>query len=535
VNAPTRTLFGAGAETAMVEDFRALAEATAPDGAPRYSERPVLEDLARFLVRGGGGPNRDTAFYELCHLVNAVDASENGRDRRNAFFLAPERASPGRFRARLEQALAKGGWRRDGFAATQDGVTIRYPDGAFTVRFGRMPFLAALYEFLSGMEDFSFYPELQTTFDEMTGAPADVKAVQRASNRIASHFRHYRRRHVAPIRPDGKIDLIFSFLAARSPAGRVQVDDAAVLDFWLEKSAAGDFRSYRTVFDAFVHFMRAVEDAGRADAVARAASIGVDRENGEIEPDDSCGGLADMTEWVSPFEILDQEPAAAIKFFKKEGERKPVEVLMHYGPAATCLPLAFLRLEAFGPVQSAITTDLQIGRGAERVQSRAACTDAETYAGIIARIEGILEIVRRLQTAVFYALHREHQVAAVDINVVPLRGPDSILLFDAARTALADGRPPPGEAEMARLMADAAKAFRAITRKGFDEQGLGDESRIEGFRLGAGALVAAAAQLEDYLAAAGRIARGGRNLEGWFDADRRAFSDKFCSLYGVAP
>src|SRR5215469_10241225 len=113
---PSRTLVRAGAESSMLEDFRALADATAPGGTPRYREHRVLETLARFLVRGSAGANRDAALYELCHLVNAVDACGVAADRRNAFFLAPEAASPARFRTRLADALRRGGWRRPGFA-----------------------------------------------------------------------------------------------------------------------------------------------------------------------------------------------------------------------------------------------------------------------------------------------------------------------------------------------------------------------------------------------------------------------------------
>jgi hypothetical protein len=523
MNAAARPLFSAGAEAGMVEDFRVLADATAPDGSPRYQERPVLTDLARFLVRTG--PNRDTAFYELCHLVNAVDASDRARDRRNAFFLGPERASAARFRQRLDAALAKGSWRRTGFIRTDQGVAIRYADGAFAVSFSRMPFLAALYEFLAGMEDFSFYPELQTIFDEMSNGAGDIKAVQTASNRIASHFRQYRRRHLAPIRQDGKFDLLFGFLAARSPAGRVEIDDAAVLDFWSEKSASGDFRSYRTVFDAFVHFLRALDESARGESMARAASIGVDRENGEVEPDDTAADF-DGAEWVSPLKVLDEEPAAAIKFFTKENERKPIEILMQYGPAALRLPLAFLRLEAFGPIQSAITTDLQVGRGADSVRSRASCAEATPYGKIVAGFGEILEIVKRLQKAAFYALHRNPQ------NIPPdaLRTLDSA--FDLARENT-NVRALPASDEIERLMADSAKTFRSISRKGFDEAGLNEASRIDGFRLGAGALVAAAAQIERYLAAAGRIGRR-ENLEGRFHEDRRVFSQKFCALYEVS-
>ena len=533
MNEAVRTLFRAGAESSMVEDFRTLAEATAGDGLARYRERPTLEDLARFLVRGTGGPNRDAAFYELCHLVNAIDAAGNGRDRRNAFFMGPEQATPARFRARLDGALEKSGWRRAGFKRTEDGIAIAYRDGAFVVRFGRMSFLAALYEFLAGMEDFAFYAEMQDIFDAIAPAAAEIKTIQTSSNRIASHFRQYRRRHLAQAQQEGKFDVILGFVAARSSAGRLNVDDAAVLDFWAEKSAAGDFRVYRTVFDAFTNFLRALDEAGRAESMAQAAPIGVDHENGEIEPDDRSAGCDGVEDWISPLTLLDQGPAADIKFLKKEGERKPMEGLMHYGPMAIRLPLAFLRLESFGPVQSAITTDLQIGRGRARVESRVACTDAASYAGIVAEFEHLLEIVKRLQKATFYALHKGREERTS--NVVSLRLPEAGVLFNEARAAVASADELPDAVAVARIVAESAKAFRAMARKGFDEAGLGDESRIEGFRVGATVLTTAAAQIEGYLAAAGRLGRNGRDLEGWFDADRSTFSQRFGVLYGVMP
>jgi hypothetical protein len=534
MNIAVRTLIRAGAEAGMVEEFQALAEATSPAGAPRYMARPVLEDLARFLVRGLGGPNRDAAFYELCHLVNAVDAAESGRDRRNAFFLGPEQASPGRFRARLERALAKAGWRRPGFARTEAGIAIHYADGDFNIRYGRMPFLAALYEFLCGLDGFAFFPELQAILDDMTQRPVDIRAIQTASNRIASHFRQYRRRHLAQTQQEGKFDVILGFLIERAPAGTLMIDDGAILDFWAQKSDAGDFRAYRTVFDAFVHFVKAMEEAGRAEAMSRAVPIGLNHENGEVEPDDSAASTDAIDEWVSPLTLLDREPAAGIKFFKKEGERKPLEVLMHYGPMAVKLPLAFLRLESFGPVQSAITTDLQVGRGRERVAARVACGDAAPYPAVVAQLEHLLDLVRRLQKAAFYALHKGSEgLTKPRDNVVPLRAAEPTLLFEQARANIEQGKELPDAAAIDQMAAEAAKTFRAIARKGFEEEGLSDDRRMEGFRLGAQALIGAGAQIENYLAAAARIARGEKNLAGWFDADRRCFSERFGILYGV--
>lgn len=506
MNVAARILFRAGAESSLVEDFRALADATAPDGAPRYRERPVLEDLARFLVGMTGGPNRDAAFYELCHLVGAVDAAGAASDRRNAFFLASEAATMHRFRFRLDEALSHGGWRRPGVSRTPEGIVMSYPESAFTVRFARIPFLAALYEFLCGMDDFSFYAELQGIFDEMGCAPADVKTVQAASNRIAARFRRYRRGHVAPARQDGKFDLLLSFLMGRSPPGRLAVDDAAVFDFWCTSSASGEFRAYRTVFDAFANFLRALDEMARADAISRAASIGTDRARGEVEP--AAVDIDLPGEWVSPLALLDHEPAADIKFFKKESERKPIEMLMHYGPAAIRLPLAFLRLESFGPVQSAITTDLQVRRGQAQVQARIACADAASYRSIVTVHEDILALIGRLQKAAFHVLHHAGGgETRVELSGVP---------------------------GMTAVAAEAARTFRGMSRKGFDEAGLANEARIEGFRLGAEALVTAAEQLKRYLAAARRMTSGGHDLDSRFDADRCAFSARFGILYGVS-
>src|SRR3954462_15389992 len=119
---PERTLLRAGAEAGLMEEFRGIAGATTPCGESRYRERRVLEALARFLVRGGDGPNRDAAFYELAHLVNAIDACGAATDRRNTFFLGPEQATAARFQARIDEALRRGGWRRGGIVRTDDGL-----------------------------------------------------------------------------------------------------------------------------------------------------------------------------------------------------------------------------------------------------------------------------------------------------------------------------------------------------------------------------------------------------------------------------
>jgi hypothetical protein len=532
----TRTVIRAGASGSLIEDFRTLAQATAPDGGPRYAPEPVLAWLARFLVGGAGGPNKDTPIYELCHLANAVDAAGKTRDRLSIFFMCPGRASPAIFRARLEKAVAAGGWRRTGFEQTKEGVTIRYRDGQFTIRFGRMPFLAALYEFLAGMEGFAFYAELNDILAEMAAAPHEIKSVQAASNRIASRLREYRRRNLARARHDGKFDTILGFLKARSDADRINIDDSDLLEFWVAKSGGEDYRAYRTVFDSFVNFMRALEEAARAEGIEGAAAIGTDREAGEIEPDDSAGTPDETGEWTSPLALLDCPPASAIKFFKKESERKPMELLLHYGPAASRLPLAFLRLESFGPVQSAITTDLQVGRGRESISRRIACDDAAPYPRIVEKLGALAGLVGRLEKAALYALHKQGMASGSPpgrgASVIALRPTNSANLFEQARDRVEAGEEFDAES-LAQARRDAEKAFRSFARKGFDEKDLGRDDRIEGFRVGAAALLAIDAQLAAYLKAAASVERREKNLSACFDQDRAVFSERFRALYGA--
>lgn len=532
----TRTVIRAGASGSLVEDFRALAEATTSEGGPRYPEYPVLAWLARFLVGGAGGPNKDAPIYELCHLANAVQAAGGAHDRLNVFFMGPGRASPAVFRARFEKAVASGGWRRTGFDKTSEGIAVRYRDGTFAVRFGRMPFLAALYEFLAGMEGFAFYAELNDILAGMAAAPHEVKSVQSASNRIASRMRDYRRRNLARARHDGKFEAILGFLKGRADADRLHIDDGALLEFWIAKSSGEDYRAYRTVFDSFVNFMRALEEAARAEGIEGAAAIGTDREAGEIEPDDSAGAPDEAGEWTSPLALLDRPPASEVKFFKKESERKPMESLMHYGPVASRLPLAFLRLESFGPVQSAITTDLQVGRGRASVGRRVACEDADPYPKIIEKFGALTDLVGRLEKATLYALHRVSMAAGTSdgggSKVVSFRPADSSILFEQAR-AQVEADDGPDDARFAAAKAEAEKAFRSFTRKGFDGAGLDGDARKEGFRIGAEALLAIDTQLATYLKAATGIERRGRKLAEWFEDDRKTFSERFQALYGA--
>lgn len=527
------TINRSGASGPLLADFKAIGEATAPDGSSKYSHAPVMVWLAKFITGAAGGPHKDTPIFELCHLVSAIDALGKGSgEERALFFLGVDKALPSIYRARIDQNLEFEGWQKPGFARSSGGLQIEYDEDVFEIRFGRMPFLAALYEFLIGMDGYDFYTELNDIFDEMSAGTIDQAVIKAASNKISSRLRKYRRQHLTRAQHDEKFDRIYGFLKTRESAeehGQIRIDDPAVLDFWLEYSAGGEFRTYKTVFDGFVNFMRAVEQADLQDTVENAAVIGIDFEAQEVEPEDQAGDFEGLGDWQSPLHIIDTGPAGEIKFFKKEGERKPIEALMQYGPYAARLPRAFLQLEAFGVIQTAITTDLQVKRGSESLRKRFACEDSMAYPGKFTQLQTILDHVRQLQRASYFVLAGQDFTERGD-NVVSISPDNPTSIFEIARnnTAIEES-----EIEnCAAIMKEAEMAFKTLTRKGFDEDILDDPEGLEGFRMGAGALLSISGQLERFLARMELLDHHDSSLEEKFGEDKKIFSDQFNLLYG---
>ena len=500
------SIIGGGADGAMLADFRAVAEATTIDGRPRHDPVRVMPWLAKLLVGRSSGPNKDTPLYELCHLINAVDAAMPGRDGRWMFFLDGERSRPSRHRHVFDEAVTQGSWYRSGFERTERGIAIRYDDSVFNVTFGRMPALVCLYEFLVMMDGCAEHDAIEEIFSKMLETPDRRQAIQAASNELARLLRQYRKAHLAPERNDERFNALLAFTKARNGDSGLIVDDAAVLAFWLEGDGSGDRRAYRTVFTAFIKFMRALSMVASARAGEAAAPIGTDLEAGEIEPvadaEDSGGGA----EWISPLDILGEEAVAEINFLKKSSERQPLVSLMKFGPDVLRLPQAFLRYESFGAVQAAITNDLQVKRGADQVRRRLSCDEAESYGEITGRYDRLNAHIDELQKASLHVL----------LNAE--RDGDDAVDFSTD--------------QMAWAAAEALAAFRRINRKGFEEIALGDDDRVEGFSQAAGALRAMSALLTRYQGAVDALAGKAEPLDHLFESDREIFRGRFAELYG---
>ena len=485
MNTAITTLVQSGGRDTLIQDFRAIAEATTLDGAPRYSEAPTLQWLAKFVTGAAGGPNKDAPLFELCHLILALRLSFGGGAAGRAdFFLGTTPATPAAFKASFAEAAS-----HDQLDIEDEQVTLMCGPQPFSIRYGRMPRLVALYEFLSGLDAFSFFGEFNDILDELESSNPTLSAVKAAANRLSSRMRHYRIEHLASAESDGKFTAVYAFLQERGEENSLSIDDNTIFDFWALHNQKNDYKGYRTVFDLFFKFMSAMDEVTSRRAAQDASVLGADREAGEIDfSDDALNTLT--AEWESPLATFEEPPLSDIKFFKKSTELKPLETLTTYGPKIQTLPLAFLRYESFGSIQSAITNDLQIGRGKASVQNRIACTDAETYTDRQTTFETLEAHVQQLIQA---CLH----VVASD-NVVAFPGVED----------------------------DTAKAFKKLTRKGFDDSA---QENTDAFKLAADPLLSVRTQLQGVVKVLAKL-----DLDTSFETDRDAFRQQFTALYGEA-
>ena len=539
---------GGGASGEAREMFLAIAQ------TGRYADNVVIR-LSRIISGRGGGQNRDTPIYELCHLMNIVNASGFGdAGSRMSFFMAQERVVPSIVGDLITHAVEDGGWRRDGFSSDSKGVAIEYADGSFKVRYGRMPLLMALYEFLCSIDDFAFFGELNNIFDEMLVSPVSIVSIKRATGLIASRFRKWRRANFDWAQYEEQFDRIFVFLKEHAEDELLNIDDTAILTFWLLHSSGKKFIGYKTVFEYFVKLLRLQRSADFRHAEATAKRLGSDFESGEREVgardeafenidfrhaeatakplgsdfesgerevgawDDafenidgravgefSTEGITDnFSEWVSPLHIFDAKGLSDINFFKEESERKPLENFLRYGPDAARLPQAFLRLESFVPVQAGITNDQQMKRGEASWKSRLSCVDAVSYSDIEKAFNKHLEHVKRMQLACLHVIKKEK--TAKDLNIEA------------------------GDRQT-KIIEDARKVFTGIKRKGFDESAF-DENGKELFGRAAEGLVAISGQLENFLTRVRALNKKGDGLGQLFDEDREIFIRQFKTIYG---
>ena len=490
---------------------------TTPDGNLRYTRRTSAELATLIVCRTYAG-----AVFQLCHLINAVDARGDGYE---SFMFRPSRASPSAFEAYVARTLESDGRRRDGFALTDGGIAISYGDGSVEISYSRMPLLVALFDFLTTAMS---YRDIDDIFRTMLAGRRDRAALKAAMKAIERRLYRYLSAHLPSIQRHEKFRQILAYLLEEAKEGLITIDDAAVMAFWRTRAGhpeLGDFRLFRSVFTGFLRFARALEWAETQEAVDRAYTLDPDRDADTGDADGLESVFDPTEERTSPLDVLDDEPMRQIKFLTNR-ERRELALLMESGRFAGRLPLSVLRSEVFGGRQFEIAKALRT-KARAAVSRLASCVETATYADAVRRLEELRQVMQRVfKAASFVALRSARHADAG--NVVPLQPAEPAERFERIRTD-----PPEIDDELlTEAMEQARTAFRQVSRKGFDHEVETDPERIEAFRTGAGALLAGRALIDDYLAALDRIDRGETDLDTWFTADRAVFRTQFQRLYG---
>ena len=537
----------AGKSGELISVFR-LVEETQANGEIKFSPT-ICRDLAKAVsCRTYAG-----AVLELCHLVHVADA-RGGSGGYIHFFWGHGPARPAGFKGAIRNSLKNPTWRGTEVTVTDSGVDIAYSDGGFSITYSRMPFLSALMEFLISSIGFG---DLNDVFAGMLGPGISKDAVSRCANELSRCVYDYLKDHLPTAQNMRKFHCLIGFMKERhgvdfTPSA---IDDETILDFWISKTAdgpaaEGDFKTYESVFRAFLRLRHALEQAAGLYALDGARSIGANREAGEVDPDSIHAMVETVDEYRSPLLVLQEPPAGAIKFLNNK-EMAGLELLMDCGKAAFDLALSLMRCEVFTKKQGRVTQALR--RRADAGELRGIIDECalvtyedrrEEYARKSFHMDNML-------LASLYALVRARNEEAIslivalrpDLDLRPLANllrigketADNVVMLSSKSVSdrFMDmiGDADKAGKDMVALVADAREAFNGVPRRGFSAERLDESAVVDGFAVGGMVLLGVKEHLADFLR---KLENARLPYENWtrqFDADKDVFTKQFHILY----
>ena len=540
INATQSLLIEEGKSDELIAALRCVAETTV-NGNAKFSPK-ICRELARVIACRSYA----SAVLETCHLVVFASVCDAG-GRYEPLFWDSGPARPGAFKAFVEAAVPLA----PSIRADPTGVAIDYGDGAFTVTFGRMAFLSAMVDFLMTALG---YTDMDDLLEPLTGGfVPDRAVVTETANAVSRRIYDYLKTCLPTAQAQRKTRHMVDFLKHRLQGriGPEDIDDTVVLDFWLEASTGGgetaDFKAYRTVFRMAARLGDALGHALERQRMDNPRSIGSDRQAGEVDPGEILDAVTELDEQPDVLELLEEPPAAGVKFLNGR-ETDVLEGLLTGCRPARTLALSVLRNAVFGKAQARLTNHLRSKPDVKtlgRFIDESAVTD---YAGQVDDYETLRGHLERVLLAALFALVRMRRATAIDLllglypdldlkhlaqeltgpgvlggNVVPLRGqtPTERFLDMLNVTERLDG-------ELARIMGEARTAFRALTRKGFNDSDLEDEAIGNGFAAGAPALLTARRDVAAFL----DVRISGIDWRAAFADDSETFRRQFHVLYG---
>jgi hypothetical protein len=532
-------LLEAGKSGELTAVLHTLSE-TDVDGEPKFSPM-VCREIGKYIVCR----TYATPMLELCHLI--VVASELSRQpgRYESFFWDSGVARTSVFHSYCDYAFKD--YDASLLAVSSSGVTLNYEDGPFSVQFSRMPVLSALFEFILTALG---YTDIDENLQNLLGNALNKKSVSECANSLSRLIYGYLREHLPTAQSQRKFRKILAFCQDDVEG----VDDSVILDFWQDASMNSekgvDFKTFDSVLLTFVRAIQAVEAARDLSALNYAASIGGDREAGEIDPNTLSETLNSVDETIAPLFKLTSAPLNLVKFLNKQ-ECAALETLLHAGELALRLPLSILRSNVFAKPQARLTQALRRKANGEEFQDIIHEGPEDTYQD---RQTQYKHLRQHLVRSVYASLHALLQARSKNVISIILKlnphmdfSPLAPFLIDEGNddtvvplhhVSIADRfielmhDPKTVGVELATMMQAAENAYGGIQRKGFKEKEISDPDLIQAFHEGADVLLDISHDIEAFLERLENVHLAGGGWQSQFSYDLTIFNAQFSKIYG---
>ncbi|WP_417796060.1 hypothetical protein [Terasakiella pusilla] len=532
-------LLEAGKSEELAAALHTLSE-TEVNGEPKYTPA-ICREIGKMIVCR----TYATPLLELCHLIAAASQLSGPKGRYEYFFWDSGLARSGSFYAYCKQNLIARP--TDSLSLTQQALTLHLSDTNFAIQFGRMPVLSALLEFLLTSIGYS---ELDETLQAVTRKIPKKQEVSACANELSRQLYAYLKDHLPTAQSQRKYRQILAYCENDVST----ITDPLILDFWQDASRetdkSSDFKTFESVTLGFIRLIQAVEGAEDLAALRHTASIGMDRDAGEIDPNMLSQTLDTVQETLSPLLKLAEEPMAQIKFLNKL-EAQNLEHLLNAGTLALRLPLSILRCNVFAKPQARLTQALRAKASPEDLQAIIAAGPEETYQDRQIAYQNLIAQIQRSLYASLYALSQNRRREAISLllklapgidftplgthlidrevgdNVVTLQ---QSTIADHFMTILKDENEV--GADIAEVMSQAETAYKGMSRKGFKEAAHTQSDRSEAYIEGANLLFEISQDIEAYLERLEGLPLAGNGWQAQFSHDRATFSTQFSHIYG---
>ena len=501
----------------------------------------ICQELARAIVCRSYA----SAVHELCHLVVAASVLDRSTKRYEYLFWNTGPARARNFFAYFEMCSMPVPQIQIG--ATN--VTLQYTDKPFDISYGRMPFLSALMEFLMTTLGYS---ELDNTLAPLIAEFPTAKEVSETSNALSRNLYRYLGDHLPTVQDQRRHRSFLTFIAERASeeSANRAIDDASILDYWLEPPSGPnndnetDSRTYRSVFRTAIRLLRILRLAADKQGIAAALPIGTDHEAGEVDPAVLETAITEIEVTPSPIPALEEINSNGVKIFNKR-ELETLRLCLLGEETARTLTRSILRNAAFGDAQARLSQALRQGLSAAAMCSKILDEPTDGYMKYLNDFASLAKHTERMLLISFHVLYKAGHNEAINAALVlrpqlDLSGlrqkvkddannaEDSNVVSFHVASAVRDFFQKNGTGPIGELLADAAKAAKGIARQGFSERDFLNPTVIEIFAASISELALIQEELDIFL----RKYVPEIDWKALEESDTPLFQEQFTRLYG---